>query len=178
MKQTADPVISEIKGNKGKFSKFFHYYKYAIVIAVVLVAVIFVGLAINKYRNDHKKPTISFVCTDPANQTTLLKAKQAMQGNSPTQQKQMALTIQKISGYENDPNCLYVMTEYYIDFSNAQYANKFFNMLTNLNMGHAINSIIANQKSIATLKEEVNAVNNNAKAVQGSILYSPPKGSK
>lgn len=57
----------------------------------------------------------SDVCTSGANADTLGQMVQALTSNSLTEQQRLTTKLRTLSGYNRDPNCLYVLTEYEIN---------------------------------------------------------------
>jgi hypothetical protein len=93
------------------------------------------GYAQLRMRSSHRQTT---TCTDNTSGDVLPQAVAILQlptKKSKTKNKQLkpiAAKIQTLPGYDKDPNCLYVVTEYYIGLGDSQNARTYFDKLSSV----------------------------------------------
>lgn len=83
---------------------------------VALAAVVVLAAAVGRFVNPYSSHPPGQVCSGELLQQAAL----AMAPEGSGRLKDIAGTIQKLPGYQQDPNCMYVVTSYYVDSSNAK----------------------------------------------------------
>jgi hypothetical protein len=106
------------------------------LIPTVLVLVVFVVAALiyQHHREDVKKAQTArldarTICTVTDSAALLKEASAHLSPLAYTQLQPIVQQIQKLKTYQQDPNCLYVVTTYYLDIGDVQHASQSFNEL-------------------------------------------------
>ena len=143
---------------------------------IVVIVLCLIGLVIYLYllSSQKPKPVISS-CTN--NSSLLNNASKAIISNNITSQSKIVNQIKKIPNYQKDPNCLYIMTSYYINTSNASEASSYLNKLEKIfNTSKGFSSKLSSLASLNDIKSEVSAMNYNAAQAKNFVITTgPPK---
>jgi len=173
MKQKAEPFISVFKPYRG-INKLIHEHGLVLAtivsVAAVAVVVIFIGLSASS--------SSSSVCS-----TVLInQAATAIDNNQLSDLQTAASRAQGLSGYKNDPNCMYIVTFYYYKDGNAPEAKTSYTQLTKDTSGSKkIRPALVKYYSIKSLGLDIHYSYVQYEAdVHNSLLLSPvqPKTSE
>ncbi len=110
--------------NKKIFSK-----KKILLLVVLIIGFMVLGylLAVRFHNNVHKNISssmnVTHVCTSKKAGTLLQQAQIPLFGTEQPQLYDIVQNIEKLPGYQRDPNCLYVITSYYVNASNTNISN-------------------------------------------------------
>jgi hypothetical protein len=167
MKQKAEPVVSSFSGSN-KYKKIVQKYLPFAPRAILLVLII-IFLVLILIHWEGNKPRTDVCSTSLINQS----AGDFVPFNSKALASNVA-TIQGLPNYQHDPNCMYILSVYYINTfnqSNAQKSMKLFNeAYTNQNL----NPNLLNYASVNSLRQQFTnmqkVLNQN---LQNSVNLSP-----
>jgi hypothetical protein len=96
-----------------------------ITVPIVLVA----GVVVGALYYHHQSVNVSTVCSSTAGPVLLHNAGAAIYAANIKQLRQVAQTVQKEPHYQQDPNCLYIMVNYYIDSGDSKNASFYLDKL-------------------------------------------------
>ncbi len=157
------PVVGEIKGGPRLFTYISNFFskpakklnlsklpKAVKVLIPLILLVLILGSGIALYRN-YKKPVIA------CDNNVIEKATLIIDRGSAQDLKPIVSNIQKNVKYTKDPNCLYIVTEFYVkssDYKNAQVA--FSNLEKTYNPKKGFNSHLdTTSTTMKDLKHEI-----------------------
>lgn len=113
--------------HKKLINKFSHSSLIKLVLVLFLVIIICSAYLLSRNLNTQTK-TNQLVCADQ-NYDLLESASNVMANDKTNELKIIVDKIQSLSDYQMDPNCLYVITNYYINISNPEKARENFDKL-------------------------------------------------
>lgn len=125
-KKTVKPTV--VSGDFHKKKKL----PYIIAGVVIIVALILVGVWVGLKKSQPSKPkaaTVSTACTDKSANGILAQAAPLLK---PTQRAQLKPIVDKIKAlpdYDRDPNCLAVVTVYYVNLGDSTNARQYYEKL-------------------------------------------------
>ncbi|MEI9914119.1 MAG: hypothetical protein WDN66_04030 [Candidatus Saccharibacteria bacterium] len=171
MKQKAEPVTASFNTQTKTDKILRKYLKKATIFVVVIVAVLIAAVIGIEYKDNHEIKTN--VCS-----TSLIKQSYVnLYNRASGPLADNAKTIQSLDGYQRDPNCMYIMTVYYVQTYNITKANsslKLFNTAYS-GSGNKLNSLLQQYASPTTLKALVNSLNATEQQTQKNFqMFSPP----
>lgn len=152
--------------------------KLPLVVLGVLVLIMVVGGAVwYKHHADKKTATndLSAQCANMYANGFLEVKGQALVPVGPSKIKPMVDKIKLLKGYDANPNCLYVLTTYYISISDSANARLYYDKLNAVykpSVGY-YSSINLFAKKPSVLKTEVEFVEQQAAALKKNALYGP-----
>ena len=107
-------------------------YKVITVVGIIITAGITVLIV---SISGHGKSNESFACSNSTQRTMLHQAALAISSNNINRLSQMTASIKGFKGYEQDPNCLYIVDNYYLDIGDLGNAKKY---LTDFNKAYRL----------------------------------------
>lgn len=136
-------------------------------ILVVIVAVVVAAVYFGGTKNSNKAQA---KCSD----SLLKSANLAMQNESYVAKlRPIANNIQKIDGFDQDVNCLYYVTVYYISIGDSKNAQRYQADLTKLyTSSKDLSKIIKDPQSIQSLKDKTRFLNEQAN--DAKLQYGGP----
>ena len=99
--------------------------RWLIIVLAILVLLLLIGVLVYA----HHKSELSMVCSNTAESSNLQTAAAAIDSNNYQKLQPIVEKIQGLSGYKNDPNCLYVIVNNYIMSSNIQKSSYYLGLL-------------------------------------------------
>jgi hypothetical protein len=182
MKQKAEPVISTVTPHKeveeitNEVGKAIHAYHSATLWVLIVVVVGTVGFLIaDNYRNAHK--SLMGVCSD----SLLSKAASGFIADQQSQLASTVTTIKTLPHYQQDPNCMFVVTISDINEDNLSAAQSSLNLFNKYYNGQKLNPSLLNYTSVATLRKDVVALSNQEKVDNerfNALSNAPPEYQK
>lgn len=143
----------------------------------LLILIILTSLSFYVYHLTNKKKAI--VSLDPCTSDTKLlnSAASAFINNNLNTERQLTTRVKSLTNYQKDPNCLYIVTNYYINNGNESNAAKYLNQLQKVyNPKVGFSPKLMGTYSLSQLTSDINTMNQNAKQVQqNGITFSSPK---
>lgn len=150
--------------------------KVIVVLIVLLMIVLILIFVLNNQSNN--SPTTQ-VCSDSANRSLLSTDAKYIISNNFVGQGVLVHKIQKLAGYQNDPNCLYVIVNYYINTSNVNKAMIYYNKLKKIyDPRHGFSRYLNPSKTLNTLRNDITTDQANIKSGQESLIGMPSKYEK
>lgn len=153
----------------GSRRPFFVGRKNRLILLSILLALLLAGggVLLKRHQGDLRKP----VCSD----ATLQAAAPVLDRSKKTKLKLIAENIQKLRGFEHDPNCLYVVVTYDINNGDLPNARLYFNKLKKLyDPNKGFNPYLgSNLKNIATFEEDVKFLEVRDEAIKNNIVTFP-----
>ena len=116
--------VAKPKGNFPALPKLFTKRNVMILAGVIVLAAVITGVVIFHQRNQNKLDCNKKYC-----QQILVDASTAFAANNISDQKKQVDKITDIFGYDKQPNYMYVVTNYYINISDAVNAQKSYDKL-------------------------------------------------
>jgi len=178
MKQKAEPVTASFSSQTKTDKIIRKYLKKATIFVVVIVAVLIAAVIGIEYKNNHEIRTN--VCSTSLVTQSYVNIYNRASGPLASNAK----TIQSLASYQRDPNCMYIMTVYYVQTNNIAKANsslKLFNTDYS-GSGNKLNSLLEQYASPTTLKALVASLQSSQSQDQKNfqLLSTPglPKGTK
>ncbi len=120
----------EVKGKRPQLKVWFKKY-WKVLVAVLAVALVVTAIWIT-YQNTRKpasKVTTSTACTDKSADGILGKAAPALAQSQAAKLQPVVEKIKTLKDYNRDPNCLAVITTYYVNISDAKNARTNYDLL-------------------------------------------------
>ena len=159
-------------------SNFRNYHKIikrSIIILTSLLIAAILSYLIYRLVNNKKAVVSAVPCT--SNTELLNQAAKAFSSNNLKSQQQLTSKIKSLPNYMKDPNCLYVVTHYYINDGDTQNANTYLNKLEKVySTKQGFSSALLGSYSLSQLKSFVQSMNQEAKQTQqNGITFSSPK---
>lgn len=169
MKQKAEPVVSSFKP-QGKLRKFIRLIMPQLIVGIVLVCVIVAAVIIIDIHRQHEPRT--GICSN----SIIDQAANDLSYNRLSNLGTVVSKIQKLSNYQQDPNCMYIMTVYYINQLNIPKANDSFNQLELDNQAKlTLNPKLTSYWSISEIKQNIASLKlRNQNITNNSANLSPP----
>jgi hypothetical protein len=109
---------------RGKKS-FLHRYKKMILIILSILILIVVSCCVGYLVWQSKEDESSGVCSN----SVLEQAGKKISSNNTNQLVSTVKQIQSTPGHDTDSSCLYILTKYYIDITDADNAQKYYKLL-------------------------------------------------
>lgn len=170
MKQKAEPVVSEFSHRRGLLKELHKYDSIFITVAIVVIVIV-AAFLINNYRNDHK---VAVVCS-----SSLINQSEAnFSYVKLSQLSKNVSTIKKLSNYQRDPNCMYVLTVYYTNSSQPTQAESSLNTLNKYSKDQKLDSSLVKYKSVADLSQEISNMEKDLHQIQLNTEMLSPKTAK
>jgi hypothetical protein len=123
------------KGGNNKGNGEIKRSHFLLIVFLVLIIVILGLLIFSKKKNNAS----AFVCTKPSNIYLLKEAANYLNPSKPEKLSPITDKIMKLNNYINDPNCDYVLLNYYLNFDSnkAQYYFNELNKSYESNIGYS-----------------------------------------
>jgi hypothetical protein len=146
-------------------------WRYILSIALILVVVI---LSITAYFV-HRENTLHSVCSEDAGASVLGEAGSAIYSNNLQELQKAVKVVQQEPHYQQDPNCLYIMVNYYIISSNSGVATHYLNEFEKTyNPSKGISSKFGiKPQSTQTLQAVIDNIEANQKQAKANIQVFP-----
>ena len=168
MTQKAEPVTSTFSGRHHTKMIFKHLLPKAIIGLILILVVIGAVVAIDKHREDEPKTGVcSTALIKQSFANLVLHNNNGLAGN--------VQTIQRLSDYQQDPNCMYIVTEYYVREFNSSKAQNSLALFNKAYVSSNINPLLSEYASPDTLRLLVNSMNtSDQQEIKNSELLSTP----
>ena len=171
--QKAEEQAATVVNSKDKkfiFLRKRKFWLYSLVLIIIVSGIIFYFV-----WHSRQSSTVA-VCTTRSNSIILQQAGEAIIASNVAGQQQAVEKIQKLPNYQKDPNCLYVVVNYYISKGDTQNSSQYFAKLQSVyNPKQGFSKIFVIPKSIATLQSNITVMKLQAKEQkQHTTTFSNP----
>lgn len=167
------------KGKESPLIKFFTKKRIIVIISMLIIAIII--FIMTSYFINKNKP-ITNACSTPASSSILQNAKANFANNNVSQLKAVFENIKSLRGYQNDPNCMYIITRYYINTSNLTNAQSSLKQLTSDYRNDVLNPNLMGNVSVTDLQtyitftlESQQQIQHNAQTLSPNPQLEPKK---
>lgn len=145
-----------------------------IVVAIVIVAIVYLG---GGHKNGSTNVAQNAECSEDGHSTLLKQAAQSLNAINVAQLKTVADKVQAIPNFQKDPNCLYVVTAYYVYADNMNMATKYMSELQDVysskrGLSPYFNGTVSIENLQSTIAATVQTQNLNS---QSDSIYSSGK---
>ncbi len=156
---------------KNTFKLIYRKIKVILIFFILLVIVFVLGTVIYNHQN---MSSSSNVCTTNNNQDILKADSKYIISDNIAKQQVLVKKVEKLPNYQKDPNCLYVIVNYYINISNIKMATIYYEKLKKIyNPKISFSPYLNPSKSLTDLKNDIAADQYNIKASQSGLIGMP-----
>ncbi len=147
--------VATVTENSPKLGK--HKLVWIVALLAVLVGGgVVTGIVIQRSRLAPNQ--VATACTTNTNSHLLKEAATASGPTGQGQLKQITAKIQKLRHYDHDPNCLYVVVQYYISTNDSKNATLFLDKLEKLHPNDKFSPVLGKTMSVADFKAQIEHV--------------------
>ena len=149
-----------------------------IAIVLLLVAALLILLKQDSKELNEVEPVVVSCAEDPTTETCLA-LKEAAELIDPSKVKELSTVVEKIkniTGYENDPNLLYVLLTYYLNISDGTNAKKYYDLLVSAYKSEVgYDPILTNVINLDELERIVKFLENSSTEAKKNSYTVPPE---
>jgi hypothetical protein len=148
--------------------------KNIVIFVIVIILICILGLVLTLAFNKFKPKYIATKCSDTASGGILSEASNNL--NSEAALKPIVDKITALTDYQKDPNCLFIMSAYYINKNDYTNAQKYLNQLDSSKAETLVSTqLTANGNTIESLKKRAQFMATTATEAKNNILITGGK---